>query len=46
MDRQAIYEYLTKIPYGKVTTYKHIAQKILNSSKGGRNDYEKQRPSW
>ena len=28
MDRQAIYEYLTKIPYGKVTTYKHIAQKF------------------
>ena len=28
MDRQAIYEYLTKIPYGKVTTYKHISQKF------------------
>lgn len=28
MDRQAIYDYLLKIPYGKVTTYKHLAQKF------------------
>lgn len=28
MDKQPIYEYLQKIPNGKVTTYKHIAQKF------------------
>lgn len=28
MERQAIYEYLTTIPYAKVTTYKHIGQKF------------------
>lgn len=26
MDRQAIYDYLLQIPYGKVITYKHLAQ--------------------
>lgn len=28
IDRSAIYHYLTQIPYGKVTTYKHIGQKF------------------
>ena len=28
MDRQAIYDYLLQIPYGKVSTYKHFAQKF------------------
>lgn len=28
MDKQAIYDYLLQIPHGKVTTYKHIAQKF------------------
>lgn len=28
MNKQVIYEYLTTIPYGKVTTYKHIGQKF------------------
>lgn len=28
MDRQAIYDYLLQIPYGKVSTYKYLAQKF------------------